>query len=38
MRLGVDKIRLTGGEPLLRRGLPSLIALLAAEPASRTSR
>jgi cyclic pyranopterin phosphate synthase len=32
MRLGVDKIRLTGGEPLLRRGLPSLVAALAAEP------
>ncbi len=31
LRLGVDKIRLTGGEPLLRRGLPSLIASLASE-------
>jgi len=31
VRLGVDKIRLTGGEPLLRRGLPSLVAGLAAE-------
>jgi cyclic pyranopterin phosphate synthase len=30
--LGVDKIRLTGGEPLLRRDLPSLIARLAARP------
>jgi cyclic pyranopterin phosphate synthase len=30
--LGVDKVRLTGGEPLLRRGLPSLIAQLAAKP------
>ena len=27
---GVNKLRLTGGEPLLRRGLPSLIARLAA--------
>lgn len=27
--LGVDKIRLTGGEPLLRRDLPRLIRLLA---------
>lgn len=27
--LGVDKIRLTGGEPLLRRGLPGLVARLA---------
>ena len=28
--LGVGKIRLTGGEPLLRRGLDDLIAMLAA--------
>lgn len=28
--LGVEKIRLTGGEPLLRRGLDDLIALLAS--------
>ena len=27
--LGVSKVRLTGGEPLLRRGLPDLIAGLA---------
>jgi cyclic pyranopterin phosphate synthase len=27
--LGVDKVRLTGGEPLLRRNLPELIARLA---------
>jgi GTP 3',8-cyclase len=27
-RLGVTKIRLTGGEPLLRRGLPRLVASL----------
>jgi GTP 3',8-cyclase len=27
--LGVSKIRLTGGEPLLRRGLPDLVARLA---------
>lgn len=27
--LGVSKLRLTGGEPLLRRGLPDLIAMLA---------
>lgn len=26
--LGVDKVRLTGGEPLLRRDLPSLIGML----------
>jgi GTP 3',8-cyclase len=29
-RLGVRKVRLTGGEPLLRRDLPHLVALLAA--------
>jgi cyclic pyranopterin phosphate synthase len=33
--LGVEKVRLTGGEPLLRRGLPDLIARLAARPAIR---
>ncbi len=32
MDLGVDKIRLTGGEPLLRRGLPELARLLAGKP------
>src|SRR4026208_2611963 len=31
--LGVDKVRLTGGEPLLRRNLPDLIQRLAATPA-----
>ena len=30
--LGVDKVRLTGGEPLLRRGLPGLVAELARVP------
>jgi cyclic pyranopterin phosphate synthase len=30
--LGVDKVRLTGGEPLLRRDLPSLVGRLAARP------
>src|SRR5215471_3581500 len=29
--LGVDKLRLTGGEPLLRRDLPTLVRLLAAK-------
>jgi len=29
--LGVDKVRLTGGEPLLRRNLPELVGLLAAD-------
>ena len=30
VRLGVRKLRLTGGEPLLRKGLPELVARLAA--------
>ena len=30
--LGIDKVRLTGGEPLMRRDLPKLVALLAAIP------
>ncbi len=29
---GVEKVRLTGGEPLLRRDLPTLIRLLRAQP------
>jgi GTP 3',8-cyclase len=33
--LGVDKVRLTGGEPLLRRDLPQLVRLLAAKKALR---
>ena len=33
--LGVDKVRLTGGEPLLRQGLPDLIRILAAKTAVR---
>src|SRR6187402_3071665 len=33
--LGVDKVRLTGGEPLLRRNLPDLIQRLAARPSIR---
>jgi cyclic pyranopterin phosphate synthase len=35
IELGVDKARLTGGEPLLRRDLPHLIGLLARKPALR---
>jgi GTP 3',8-cyclase len=31
--LGVDRVRLTGGEPLLRRNLPRLVSMLAAKPA-----
>ena len=30
--LGVDKVRLTGGEPLLRKDLPVLVRLLAENP------
>jgi cyclic pyranopterin phosphate synthase len=30
--VGVDRVRLTGGEPLLKRNLPDLITLLAARP------
>jgi cyclic pyranopterin phosphate synthase len=32
---GVDRVRLTGGEPLLRRDLPALISMLAKKPAIR---
>jgi GTP 3',8-cyclase len=32
---GVDRVRLTGGEPLLRRDLPVLVERLAARPAIR---
>jgi GTP 3',8-cyclase len=31
-RAGVTKVRLTGGEPLLRAGLPDLVAMVAAVP------
>jgi cyclic pyranopterin phosphate synthase len=31
--LGVDKVRLTGGEPLLRRGVERLVGMLAAKSA-----
>jgi len=30
--LGIDKIRLTGGEPLVRRGVPTLVEKIAAIP------
>ncbi len=33
--LGVEKIRLTGGEPLLRRGLTDLVSMLADIPGDR---
>jgi cyclic pyranopterin phosphate synthase len=32
LALGVDKIRLTGGEPLLRRDLPALVQMIAGKP------
>jgi cyclic pyranopterin phosphate synthase len=31
-QVGVDRLRITGGEPLLRRDLPSLVAQLAIKP------
>ena len=34
-RMGVDEIRLTGGEPLVRRDLPTLVGMLAATPGVR---
>jgi cyclic pyranopterin phosphate synthase len=34
-QLGVEKVRLTGGEPLVRRDLPELVARLAAIPGVR---
>ena len=37
VELGVRKLRLTGGEPLLRADLPNLVSMLAALP-SRTWR
>jgi cyclic pyranopterin phosphate synthase len=33
--LGVDKVRLTGGEPLLRRDVPDLVSRLASRPCIR---
>jgi len=30
--LGVDRVRITGGEPLLRRNLPALVRLITATP------
>lgn len=32
---GVEKVRLTGGEPLVRRDLPKLVRMIAAKPAIR---
>jgi len=33
--MGIDKVRLTGGEPLVRRNLPTLVEKLAAVPGLR---
>jgi len=33
--LGVNKVRLTGGEPLVRRGIPNLVSMLKEIPAIR---
>src|SRR5437867_6974372 len=30
--LGIDKVRLTGGEPLMRRDLPKLVRMVAEVP------
>ena len=32
LSLGVDKVRLTGGEPLLRRDVPALVRMIAQKP------
>jgi cyclic pyranopterin phosphate synthase len=32
LSLGVDKVRLTGGEPLLRRDVPAFVRMIAAKP------
>ena len=32
LSLGVDKVRLTGGEPLLRRDVPQFVRMLATKP------
>ena len=34
-RLGVERVRITGGEPLLRRNLPELVEQIAVRPAIR---
>src|SRR5437773_2715038 len=32
LSLGVDKVRLTGGEPLLRRDMPAFVKMLSSKP------
>src|SRR5689334_13096878 len=34
-RLGVDEVRLTGGEPLVRRDVPELVGMIGATPGVR---
>ncbi|HUW68902.1 MAG TPA: radical SAM protein [bacterium] len=34
--LGFDKVRLTGGEPLVRKGLPALVTMIASIPGIKT--
>ncbi|HYY55372.1 MAG TPA: radical SAM protein, partial [Candidatus Dormibacteraeota bacterium] len=36
VRMGVENVRLTGGEPLVRRDLPVLVAMLAPIPGLRS--
>ena len=38
IELGVDRVRLTGGEPLLRRNLSTLVGMLAKESVDRGMR
>lgn len=33
LTLGVDKVRITGGEPLVRKGIVNLVQMIAAKPA-----
>src|SRR5206468_5703470 len=32
LALGIEKVRLTGGEPLLRRDIPALVRMIASKP------
>jgi len=36
VKLGFDKVRLTGGEPLARKGLPELVSMIAGTPGLET--
>src|SRR5665647_2297412 len=35
LTLGVDKVRITGGEPLVRKGIVNLIEMIASRPGIR---